>query len=106
MTFLLSMILVLSLATARPGPDLEIEARTIDAMLIAPCCFQQQVSLRQSAAAEEVRRDVRARLAAGQTRWQISVIRRWRIITLQGRDSSAAGSVTTACHNQRRPVRR
>jgi len=71
MTFLLSMILALSLAPARPGPDLEIEARAIDAMLIAPCCFRQQVSVHQSPAADEVRLDVRARLAAGQTRRQI-----------------------------------
>jgi cytochrome c-type biogenesis protein CcmH len=71
MTVLLSMILVLSLAPLQRGPELEIEARAIDAMLIAPCCFRQQVSLHQSAAADEVRLDVRARLAAGQTRQQI-----------------------------------
>lgn len=71
MTVLLSMILALSLVPTQPGPDLEIEARTIDAMLIAPCCFRQQVSVHESPAADEVRLDVRARLAAGQTRQQI-----------------------------------
>jgi cytochrome c-type biogenesis protein CcmH len=71
MTVLLSMILALSLAPAQRAPDLEIEARAIDAMLIAPCCFRQQVSLHQSAAADEVRLDVRARLAAGQSRQRI-----------------------------------
>lgn len=71
MTILLAVILALSLAPAQRGPELEIEARTIDAMLIAPCCFRQQVSIHQSPAADEVRLDVRARLAAGQTRQQI-----------------------------------
>lgn len=51
--------------------NIEHEARAIDAMLIAPCCFSQQVSVHQSPVADQVRRDVRARLAAGQTRQQI-----------------------------------
>lgn len=71
MTVILSMILALSINPAQPGPDLEMEARAIDAMLIAPCCFRQQVSVHQSPAADEVRADVRARLAAGETRPQI-----------------------------------
>jgi cytochrome c-type biogenesis protein CcmH len=71
MTVLLSMVLALSLMPAQPASDLEIEARAIDAMLIAPCCFRQQVSVHQSAAADDVRLDVRARLAAGETRQQI-----------------------------------
>ena len=61
----------LALGQPMPGADLEREARAIDAMLIAPCCFTQQVSVHHSAAAEEVQRDVRARLAAGQSRQQI-----------------------------------
>jgi cytochrome c-type biogenesis protein CcmH len=71
--FITTVVVAMSVAQAppsRPG-DLEEEARAIDAMLIAPCCFTQQVSVHQSPAAEEVRRDVRARLAAGQTRQQI-----------------------------------
>ena len=40
-------------------------------MLIAPCCFSQQVSVHQSPAADDMRRDIRRRLAAGQTRQQI-----------------------------------
>jgi len=51
--------------------NFEQEARVIDDMLIAPCCFSQQVSVHQSEAAEKVRSDVRARLAAGETRQQI-----------------------------------
>jgi cytochrome c-type biogenesis protein CcmH len=40
-------------------------------MIIAPCCFSQQVSVHHSPAADEVRKDVRLRLAAGETREQI-----------------------------------
>lgn len=66
------VLVVLLLATGSPQPpDLEQEARQIEAALIAPCCFRQQVSVHSSAAADEVRRDVRARLGAGQTRQQI-----------------------------------
>ena len=66
-------VTAVALALGQPvsGVDLEREALAIDAMLIAPCCFSQQVSLHQSEAAAEVRRDVRTRLAAGQTRQQI-----------------------------------
>jgi cytochrome c-type biogenesis protein CcmH len=67
------MILMLTLAIpgVASGTHLEREARELDAMLIAPCCFRQQVSIHQSEAADGVRRDVRQRLAAGETRDQI-----------------------------------
>jgi cytochrome c-type biogenesis protein CcmH len=68
---LLAVVLALSLGQSPPAADLEREARAIDATLVAPCCFRQEVSVHQSAAADEVRRDIRARLAAGQTREQI-----------------------------------
>ncbi len=51
--------------------DLERDARELEAMLIAPCCFRQQVSVHQSEAADNVRRDIRQRLAAGQSRDEI-----------------------------------
>lgn len=69
--FFMALILALSLVPAHAAADIEGEARLIDAMLMAPCCFRQQVSLHQSPAADEVRLDVRARLAAGETRQQI-----------------------------------
>jgi cytochrome c-type biogenesis protein CcmH len=53
------------------APDLDEEARAIEAQLIAPCCFTQTVDVHESEAALEVRRDVRARLEAGQTKQQI-----------------------------------
>jgi cytochrome c-type biogenesis protein CcmH len=40
-------------------------------MLIAPCCFSQQVSEHHSEAAERIRADIRVRLAAGESRQEI-----------------------------------
>jgi cytochrome c-type biogenesis protein CcmH len=59
---------------AMAGPDaaaLEKQAKTIEAMLIAPCCWSQQVSLHQSPAADEIKRTVRRLLADGKTQQQI-----------------------------------
>jgi len=53
------------------GDALEREAHAIEAILIAPCCFSQQVSVHQSPAADQAKADIRARLAAGETRQQI-----------------------------------
>jgi cytochrome c-type biogenesis protein CcmH len=68
---LLVLLVALSVGTPPTGADLERAAREIDAMLIAPCCFSQQVSVHPSAAAQEVKQDVRRRLAAGETQQQI-----------------------------------
>jgi cytochrome c-type biogenesis protein CcmH len=67
----LTLIVALAFGPALSGADLEREARALEAMLIAPCCFSQQVSVHQSQAANEVRRDVRVRLARGETKQQI-----------------------------------
>jgi cytochrome c-type biogenesis protein CcmH len=67
----LLVLVALALTPAQAGANVEREARDIETMLIAPCCFMQQVSVHQSPAADEVRRDVRSRLAAGQSRQQI-----------------------------------
>jgi cytochrome c-type biogenesis protein CcmH len=67
----LILIVALAFGQSLSGPDLEREARVLESMIIAPCCFSQQVSVHQSPAADEVRKDVRARLAAGETRQQI-----------------------------------
>ncbi len=67
------LALALSLATAA-GPDpqvLEQQARQLEAKLIAPCCWTQQVSLHQSAAADEIKQNIRVMLATGQTNQQI-----------------------------------
>jgi len=65
------LIAVLLAAAPQPAADLELQAKEIESALIAPCCFRQQVSVHSSPAADEVRRDVRARLASGETRAQI-----------------------------------
>ena len=51
--------------------DREQVARDLETKLIAPCCFSQQVSVHHSPAAAEGRRDIRARLDAGETPEQI-----------------------------------
>jgi cytochrome c-type biogenesis protein CcmH len=69
-----SLVFVLALSTTPVpalSPALEQEARALEAALVAPCCWSQQVSVHQSPAADEIRQDVRRRLARGQTRQQV-----------------------------------
>ena len=67
------LVVLIALAVGAPptGAELERQAREIDAMLVAPCCFSQQVSVHPSGAAQDVKQDVRRRLAAGETQQQI-----------------------------------
>lgn len=51
--------------------DLERDARELEAMLVAPCCWSQQVSVHQSEAASKIKEEVRASLRAGRTRQEI-----------------------------------
>jgi cytochrome c-type biogenesis protein CcmH len=67
----LALVFALGLGPGLSGAGLEREARALEALIVAPCCFRQQVSLHQSSAADEVRKDVRLRLAAGETRERI-----------------------------------
>jgi cytochrome c-type biogenesis protein CcmH len=71
MIALLFAVSVLASVPPQLSAEQEREAKALEGMLIAPCCFTQQVSVHQSPAAEEARRDIRARLAAGETRQQI-----------------------------------
>jgi cytochrome c-type biogenesis protein CcmH/NrfF len=57
--------------TVARAAALEHEARQIETMLIAPCCWREQVSVHQSEAAEQVKQEIRAMLAAGLTRQQV-----------------------------------
>lgn len=68
---LVVLIIALTMSGTVAGSDIQPQARELEAMLIAPCCFSQQVSVHRSAAADEVRQDIRKRLAAGETREQI-----------------------------------
>jgi cytochrome c-type biogenesis protein CcmH len=72
MTTMAHLALVYWLALAAPDPaTLEREARAIEAMLIAPCCWSQQVSVHQSAASDEIKQTIRRLLGEGKTRQQI-----------------------------------
>lgn len=59
---------VVALTVTAPLPaHLETEARQIEKEVVAPCCWSQQVAIHQSPAADEVRKDIRIRLARGET---------------------------------------
>jgi cytochrome c-type biogenesis protein CcmH len=66
-----ALILALSAQTAPGAASMETSARRLEAKLIAPCCWSQQVSVHQSPAAAEIRKDLRVRLARGETEAQI-----------------------------------
>ncbi len=59
------------LAVPVAAQDIEPEARAIEAMLVAPCCWMQQVSLHQSEAATKIKEEIRVSLREGRTRQQI-----------------------------------
>lgn len=67
---MIALGLALALAGAPPASR-EAEARRIETELIAPCCWAQQVSVHSSPAADQMRSDIRLRLAAGQGHQQI-----------------------------------
>jgi cytochrome c-type biogenesis protein CcmH len=72
MGILTSFFIALLLAAAPPDPQaLEQEAKQIETMLIAPCCWSQQVSLHQSPAVDEIKANIRRLLAQNKTRQQI-----------------------------------
>ncbi len=66
--------LALAFWLAVAGPDaaaLEKQAKALEAMLIAPCCWSQQVSLHQSPASDEIKQTIRRLLAEGKTQQQV-----------------------------------
>lgn len=64
----LSVAFALALAAPPDTAAVEREAKEIERLLIAPCCWTQPVSDHYSAEADEIRSEVRRMLAAGQTR--------------------------------------
>jgi cytochrome c-type biogenesis protein CcmH len=69
---LMQMTIALWLAAAAVDPQaLEQQAKQLEAKLMAPCCWAQQVSLHQSPAADEARRNIRRLLAEGKTPQQV-----------------------------------
>lgn len=68
----LSALLATSLSFgADLSPELEQEAREIENILIAPCCWRQPVSVHPSGASDEIKAEVREMLAAGLGRDEI-----------------------------------
>jgi cytochrome c-type biogenesis protein CcmH len=69
---LMQVTLALWMAVAAADPQaLEREAKQLEARLMAPCCWAQQVSLHQSPAADEIKQNIRVLLAQGKTPEQI-----------------------------------
>lgn len=67
-------LLMLVGLTVAAGPDqaaVEREAKQIERMLIAPCCWTQPVSDHYSAEADQIRSGIRTMLVSGKTRQQI-----------------------------------
>jgi cytochrome c-type biogenesis protein CcmH len=73
MSFLTLAFVALTMV-APPAADaatLEREARQLETMLIAPCCWMQPVSQHQSEASDQVKRQIRVLLATGKTRQEV-----------------------------------
>jgi cytochrome c-type biogenesis protein CcmH len=69
---LASFVFVFTLFAAPvAAQDIEPEARAIEALLVAPCCWMQQVSVHQSEAATKIKHEIRVSLREGRTRQQI-----------------------------------
>lgn len=72
MGMLTHVVIAFWLAVAAPDPQaLERNAKQIEAQLIAPCCWSQQVSVHQSPAADEIKQGIRRMLSEGKTSQQI-----------------------------------
>jgi cytochrome c-type biogenesis protein CcmH len=69
---LMQVMLAMWLAVAAADPQaVEREAKQLEARLMAPCCWAQQVSLHQSPAADDIKRNIRRLLEEGKTSQQI-----------------------------------
>lgn len=69
---LMQVTMAMWLAVAAADPQaVEREAKLLEAKLMAPCCWAQQVSLHQSPAADEIKQNIRRLLAEGKTSEQI-----------------------------------
>jgi cytochrome c-type biogenesis protein CcmH len=68
-TLLLLVLLATAARAALPAPAAqhEAEAKRLEQQIVAPCCWRQQVSIHDSGIAQEIRQDIRTRLARGET---------------------------------------
>lgn len=71
MKLLAGMCLAALLATGLRADDLEGEARAVERMLVAPCCWRQVVAEHFSPEADQMRQEIRSLLASGKTRQEI-----------------------------------
>jgi len=73
MTVFSAAVFALALPVPQPvdATALDREARHIETMLIAPCCWAQPVAQHQSQASDEVKQQIRALLAAGRSRQEV-----------------------------------
>jgi len=67
----IGLLAVSFLSIAAVAQDKEELARRIEGELMAPCCWAEPVSQHMSQVAEEIRRDIRAMLAAGKSEQEI-----------------------------------
>lgn len=70
-TFALAVLLMNASLVAAEVGDLDLEARAIETMLIAPCCWNQPVAVHYSGASEEIKKEIREMLGKGMNRQQI-----------------------------------
>lgn len=72
MGMLSSLVLALMVAAAPPDQAaIERQAKDLEAKLIAPCCWSQQVSVHQSPASDDIKSSIRRMLSEGKTSQQI-----------------------------------
>ncbi len=67
----MSFVLLFFLAAPQPSDPNEAEARVIENMLIANCCWRSPVSEHYSGAADQIRTEVREMLGKGMKRQEI-----------------------------------
>lgn len=93
----LVVLISLVLACLAPGRAFagEEQASALESRLMAPCCWDQTLDVHQSPLAEQLRAEIRARLAAGESEAAIEsdMVARYGERVLALRDSRALGGV-------------
>lgn len=71
MRYLLSLLVLLALASTAGAADLESRAKKLEGLIMAPCCGGGTVADHPSPASDQARRDIRRMLADGLDEQQI-----------------------------------
>lgn len=69
-SFAMALLMLVAVPSADPA-TLERDARQLETMLIAPCCWMQPVSQHQSQASDDVKQQIRVLLASGKSRQEV-----------------------------------